>query len=140
MKIYQAGPLFTAGEQAWHRQFKEKLMKAGHDVTWPFELIDQKDVIAWGDKAPQKIMEIDKAAIDQVEVIVALLDGTQVDDGTAWEIGYAYAKGLPIIGIRTDFRQAGDTKHSAVNAMIEGSCLAICQTEEDVIEALKHLG
>jgi nucleoside 2-deoxyribosyltransferase len=36
--------------------------------------------------------------------MVAILDGSQVDDGTAWEIGYAYARGLPVWGLRTDFR------------------------------------
>ena len=38
----------------------------------------------------------DRAAIDACDVVVALLDGAQVDDGTAWEIGYAYAKGKPV--------------------------------------------
>jgi len=34
--------------------------------------------------------------------MIALLDGSQVDDGTAWEIGYFYAKRSPeqkIIGM-----------------------------------------
>ena len=45
--------------------------------------------------------------------MIALLDGSQVDDGTAWEIGYFYAKESPeqkIIGIRTDFRRAGESE------------------------------
>jgi len=35
----------------------------------------------------------------------------KVDDGTTWEIGYWYAKKGPerIFGIRTDFRNAGET-------------------------------
>ncbi len=56
-------------------------------------------------------MDRDRAAIDDCDVVVALLDGAQVDDGTAWEIGNAYATGKPIIGVRTDFRNAGDTHH-----------------------------
>jgi nucleoside 2-deoxyribosyltransferase len=46
-------------------------------------------------------------------MLIALLDGSQVDDGTAWEIGYFYAKRLPeqkIIGIRTDFRRVGESE------------------------------
>jgi nucleoside 2-deoxyribosyltransferase len=54
-------------------------------------------------------------------MVIALLDGSQVDDGTAWEIGYAFARGIPVYGIRTDSRSAGETGHSRVNAMIEGS-------------------
>lgn len=46
------------------------------------------------------------------------MDGPQVDDGTAWEIGYFYQRGLleqKIIGIRTDFRRAGECEGAAVN-------------------------
>jgi nucleoside 2-deoxyribosyltransferase len=42
--------------------------------------------------------------------LIALLDGSQVDDGAAWEIGYLYARKSPeqkIIGIRTDHGRAG---------------------------------
>ena len=67
---------------------------------------------------------------------MALLDGTQVDDGTAWEIGYAYAKGLPIYGIRTDFRHAGETGHSTVNSMIEGCLTELASNVEDLLEVL----
>ena len=60
------------------------------------------------------------------DVVVALLDGAQVDDGTAWEIGYAYAKGMPVIGLRTDFRLCADSDGGLVNAMIQCSVLNMC--------------
>ena len=50
--------------------------------------------------------------------MIALLDGPQVDDGTAWEIGYFYSKKSPeqkIIAIRTDFRRAGESEGAVVN-------------------------
>ena len=43
--------------------------------------------------------------------LVAIMDGEDPDSGTCWEVGYAYAKGKPIVMIRTDFRswdQPGD--------------------------------
>ena len=64
--------------------------------------------------------------------MVALLDGPQVDDGTAWEIGYAYAKGIPVIGLRTDFRLCADSDGGIVNAMIQGSMLSICRSADEV--------
>ena len=85
-------------------------------------------------------MERDRTAIDDSDAVVALLDGPQVDDGTAWEIGYAYAKGKPIVGIRTDFRNAGDTSHGRVNAMIEGSCTVIVSDMDAAIDCLKRAG
>jgi len=139
MHIYLAGPLFSEAEQAWHITFKKQLEESGHQVTWPFELISSEQIAAWGQDAPLRIIQADSAAIQACQIVVALLDGTQVDDGTAWEIGYAFAKGIPVIGIRTDFRNGGDTRHSSVNAMIEGSCQSILKTRNDVIEYLRTM-
>lgn len=139
MRIYQAGPLFSEAEIRWHQAFKAKLTEAGYDVLWPGEFFTQEEINAWGPEAPKRIMEQDSTAIDQSDAVVALLDGAQVDDGTAWEIGYAYAKGIPVIGIRTDFRRGGDTPASCVNAMFEGSCKSIVRDVEGVLDALKYL-
>ena len=68
--------------------------------------------------------------------VVALLDGTQVDDGTAWEIGYFFSRksaGQTIIGIRTDFRKAGESATAIVNAMIEMACDRIVHDRDDLV-------
>ena len=139
MHIYQAGPLFTAAEVRWHEDFKRRLTAEGHLVWWPGDFFTQQEIEDWGADAPKKIMERDSETIEGCHVVVALLDGAQVDDGTAWEIGYAYAKGVPVIGIRTDFRNGGDTAHGRVNAMIEGSCVSIEADEAGVLKALRQL-
>jgi nucleoside 2-deoxyribosyltransferase len=54
--------------------------------------------------------------LNSSDIVVAVLDGVDVDSGTAWEIGYAYAKGKPVIGLRTDFRTLSD---GVVNLMVE---------------------
>ena len=69
----------------------------------------------------------------------AMLDGAQVDDGTAWEIGYAYAKGIPVIGLRTDFRLCADSDGGLVNAMIQGSVLCMCRSADEVLGVLGML-
>lgn len=127
MRIYQASSLFTAAEVCWHHDFGEKL--AGDFFT-------PQEIDSWGADAPKRIMEKARAAIDDCDVVVALLDGAQVDDGTAWEIGYAHAKGKPVVGIRTDFRNDGDTKHSRINAMIEGSCVGIDNDFDEVLAVI----
>lgn len=136
MRIYQAGPLFTAAEIRWHQDFKQQLTDAGYEVQWPGDFFSQEEIDSWGADAPKSIMERDSAAIDACDTVVALLDGPQVDDGTAWEIGYAYAKGKPVVGIRTDFRNGGDTVHGRVNAMIEGSCFDIAKDFDEVLSIL----
>lgn len=119
MRIYQAGPLFSEAEREWHKALKARLLTAGHEVIWPGDLITQEEIAEWGDEAPVRILQRDLEGIISCKAVVALLDGPQVDDGTAFEIGYAYAKGIPVFGVRTDFRVCGDTPKGSLNAMIE---------------------
>ncbi|MBQ7457510.1 MAG: nucleoside 2-deoxyribosyltransferase [Desulfovibrio sp.] len=130
MRIYQAGPLFTEAEISWHKQFTKELERHGYDVMWPGAFFSAEDIVSLGKDAAKTIMETDRDAIDRADVVVALLDGAMVDDGTAWEIGYAYAKGKVIVGLRTDCRQGGDTPLSRVNAMIEASVTLVASREE----------
>ena len=57
--------------------------------------------------------------IDSSDGILAVLDGTDVDSGTASEIGYAFALGKRILGYRGDFRLTGDNPGSTVNLQVE---------------------
>jgi nucleoside 2-deoxyribosyltransferase len=58
-------------------------------------------------------------AIRQADGLIAVLDGVDVDSGTAAEIGYAYALGRRCYGLRTDFRLAGDNAGSIVNLQVQ---------------------
>ncbi|MEI6731230.1 MAG: nucleoside 2-deoxyribosyltransferase [archaeon] len=50
-----------------------------------------------------KIFEGDiKIGFQNVDLVIACLDGLHVGAGTAWELGYAYAQGIPAVGIKTD--------------------------------------
>lgn len=135
MKIYQAGPLFTSPECHWHNHMKSDFEAAGHDVFWPGTTSDVLTLKS--EEVPAFVFKHCKDGIDNAEIVVALLDGPQVDDGTAWECGYAYASGKPVIGIRTDFRPAGENKFVRVNTMIDQSCIIVLNSHIDVIEFLK---
>jgi len=143
MKIYLAGPLFSESERGWLSEIRDRIEKVdqGISVIWPYELIPPENVNSSSEQGKQEIFQICKSYLDKVDVLVCVLDGPQVDDGTAWEIGYFYcmhANKLPIIGIRTDFRNAGETEHSIVNAMIEGSCSKIVHSSEELFEVLRQ--
>ena len=58
---------------------------------------------------------------DSIGVVLAWLDGPDADSGTCFEAGYAFAKGIPVIGIRTDFR---DNQERGVNIMLSRACAA----------------
>ena len=136
MKIYLAGPLFSEAEQDWLAGLKRQLQEHGYDVVWPCELFSQTEISTWGDAASRKIMEGCMDALASCKLVVALLDGTQVDDGTAWEFGFAYAKGIHAVGIRTDARYCGETLGARVNAMIAGS-IPIYLSGEELIDWLR---
>ncbi len=61
----------------------------------------------------------DLRLIDESEAVLASLDGPDVDSGTAVEIGYAFARGLLVVGLRTDIRWSSDNEGSRVNLMVE---------------------
>jgi nucleoside 2-deoxyribosyltransferase len=136
--MYLAGPLFTEAERDWHRKTKRLLLEQASrrgqavEIIWPYELITPEEIAALGVGARAEIFRRCKAGLDRAHVVIALLDGTQVDDGTAWEIGYFFATKATeakIIGIRTDFRRAGESEHAIVNAMVEMACDAIVNTQ-----------
>jgi nucleoside 2-deoxyribosyltransferase len=67
--------------------------------------------------------------------LMALLDGSDIDSGTAAEIGFAAALGKPIVGCRTDFRHTGDNEGVVVNLQVE---YFITMTGGDVIVPMSN--
>lgn len=67
----------------------------------------------------QELGRSNAARIDASDGVCAVLDGVDVDSGTAAEIGYAFARGKYIFGLRTDFRLAGDNEAAIVNLQVQ---------------------
>ena len=84
-----------------------------------------------------------RGAIDRAHGVVAVLDGVDVDSGTAAEIGYAFARGKLIVGYRGDFRLSADNEGSTVNLQVEyfirESGGTIVERYEDLEAALASL-
>jgi nucleoside 2-deoxyribosyltransferase len=113
-KLYLAGPLFTLAEQSFNAELARFLESEGFEVWLPQEHEPR------GNTA-QAIFAMDVEALDWADMVVACMDGPDPDSGTAWECGYAYAKGKPIVCYRTDFRITGDTKGAPYNLMLSES-------------------
>lgn len=60
-----------------------------------------------------------EAAIRRSDLVVAVLDGVDIDSGTASEIGFAYGLGKRSYGLRTDWRLAGDNIGATVNLQVQ---------------------
>ena len=73
--------------------------------------------------------------IDKSDLIIAILDGSDVDSGTCVEIGYAYAKGKPILGLRTDFR---NSESEGLNLMVLKTCKKYLWPKDNNIEEISR--
>lgn len=96
MKIYLASPLFTEFEKGVVRDLAEKMRGIGFDVYVPMEHQIEN---AWdysNDEWARHVFEEDVKAINECDVVVCAYYGLYSDSGTAWECGYAYAKGKKI--------------------------------------------
>ena len=150
MKIYTAGPLgFSEAGRAFHRDYVlPEVKRLGHEALDPWTLTDTSRIDAvlgmpYGEarRDAWRVLNIEIggnncAAIDACDLVFAVLDGVDVDSGTAAEIGYAFAKAKPIIGYRGDFRLSADNEGSIVNLQVE---YFIRQSGGEIIPALAEL-
>jgi nucleoside 2-deoxyribosyltransferase len=141
MRIYLAAPLFSTGERDFNDAVGARLREAGHEVFLPQD--EEHDAAD-----PSRTFRRDVDHVDWSTVVVGIMDGPDPDSGSAWEIGYAYAKGTPIILLRTDFRAwGGRTGQVPYNLMltesaterIELAAPTVDVAAEALIEALARL-
>lgn len=137
MRIYLASPLFTQVERQWNRALASALQAVmPHlDVVMPqdFKTAGKyNDPLHYG-----ALFRMCVDALDNVDAALAVLDGAGVDSGVAWEVGYAYAKGVPVVGLRTDFRPGAE---HGMNIMLSRSCRFLVREfsfQEDVVPLAK---
>ncbi|MEJ5362414.1 MAG: nucleoside 2-deoxyribosyltransferase [Spirochaetota bacterium] len=115
--IYFAGSLFTAAERQYNESLAQYIEQAGYAVYLP-----QKE--CQGISSANDIFHRCIKGLDNAWCVVAVVDGADVDSGTCFEMGYAYAKGIPVIGVRTDFRESADDGH--LNLMLSQSIATLC--------------
>ena len=133
MKLYVASPLgfSEAGREFYTGVLIPKLAALGLDILDPWALTDGDRIaavarLAYGAERREawrklsiEIGRNNAGAIEACDAVLAVLDGTDVDSGTAAEIGYACALGKKIVGYRGDFRLAADNEGTTVNLQVE---------------------
>jgi len=99
MKVYIAGKLGTDSERESLEEIDGICKGLGFETFLP-----HRDVgFAEGIEDVARVFEGDiEEGLSNVDLVIAVLDGLHVGAGTAWELGYAYAKGIKAIGIKTD--------------------------------------
>lgn len=129
--VYVAGPLFDEGER-WFIEEVDRLIRAkGFDTFLPHRDNPPKTA-----ENVHDIFVNDKGGIDRCQVLVANLNGITTDDGTAWEMGYAFATGKYIIGLFTDWRARFPNSNEVVNLMMQCSMDVLVRSLDDLGIAL----
>jgi uncharacterized protein (DUF952 family)/nucleoside 2-deoxyribosyltransferase len=121
--VYVASPLGFSepGSRYLSEVLHPALLAAGFSVLDPWE--SGRLLIAAAGDAELSAINAELGAanaelIRRAAAILAVLDGPDVDSGTAAEIGYASGLGRTIVGLRTDFRMAGDNAAAPVNLQV----------------------
>jgi nucleoside 2-deoxyribosyltransferase len=121
-KVYLAAPLFGITERRTNRLIAEAIARhmPDIDIVLPQDL---KFHHRYNDRrAFGVIFKACIEAVDRAAAVVAVLDGADSESGTAFEVGYAYAKGIPVIAVRTDYRA---NQQSGLNLMLARGCAAL---------------
>jgi nucleoside 2-deoxyribosyltransferase len=135
MRAYVAGPLFNEAERAFDEAIAGLCEKLGFETFLP-----HRDAGLQCEDNGEEIFSADLRALEQADLVVANLDGHDVDAGTAWEIGYAVARGKAVIGVRTDRRCL--EPWAPVNVMIEESMFVVTSLQdlEAAVRAFQQAG
>lgn len=131
--IYLAGPLFSAAEVSFNKELANFLIANGFNVFLP-----QEECL---NQTTEEIYQTCKNGVQQANAVVAIMDGADADSGTCWECGFAVAKEKPVILVRTDIRDSGDTR--GFNAMLFYGATEVIEDKiayrDKILAALKRL-
>ena len=123
--VYVAGPLFSQAERQFLETMVESLAQAAQLDPISHFFLPHRDGGELG-KGPtrEQIFSLDINTLKRAEIVVALLDGQDVDSGTCIELGYAHAMRKKVFGIITDFRSycTSDREPQRPNLMVWGVC------------------
>ena len=151
MKVYLASPLgFAASTKPYMDELERALAGTGIAVINPWKsdfgaafqranaIADYTARVAALGRVNTEVARANEQSIRAADAVLAVLDGVDVDSGTASEMGFAFALGKHVHGLRTDSRLIGDNEGSIINLQvqywIEASGGQLVRTLEDAVK------
>ena len=122
MKAYIAGALFSKGERIFLEEIAKICKEIGLETFLP-----HRDAGLGEDV--EEIFKKDFSGLDKCDILVAVLNGLELDSGTAWEIGYAYAKDIPVVALVEDKKTIDKDFRICV----------MCHNSVEMVEGLEEL-
>jgi len=117
-KIYIAAPFFNLAERWVVEEVRNQLLAMNVSVFSPLH-----DV---GEGPGEVVAPLDLQGLDECQAVLAILNGA--DAGTIFEIGYAVARGIPVVGLAQNMRPE-DVKMPAGSG---------CRIVGDLVSAIYH--
>lgn len=133
LRVYLASPLgFSPENSPYLAKVKDKLRDLGAEIIDPWEtaqrfqseidttqlITDQAERTAVFRRIAAKIGQCNEDSTRDADIVFAILDGAEVDSGTASEVGFGAALGKWCYGLRTDFRDMGDLPGCPINLQV----------------------
>jgi hypothetical protein len=155
MKLYLAGPMFTAAEVAHNLRLAAKLREHGFEVFCPNESEPSSDKTR-ADVTPRLIYDVDIEAVESCNVLICQVSE---DSGTNWESGYMNClsrrddpqRYYGVVGLATDIRlhtppnpekRGVDNQAMHINALVIGGLqgsLGVYLDEDSMIARLEEI-
>jgi nucleoside 2-deoxyribosyltransferase len=131
LQVYLASPLgFSPEWKSYRDKIKRRLTELGCSILDPWNpkfhnVIDEAKALGhWSARVAafrDIARQIGKANDDMIrscDAVLGVLDGPDLDSGTASEIGFAAGLGKRCYGLRTDFRNSGDFDGIPINLQV----------------------
>lgn len=119
LSCYIAGPLFSEQDRKMLENIARHLEVRNVNVFLPHRDIGDLSISKKAIKSKKirdDIFEGDLRYIRNSDFVLALLDGSDIDSGTAAELGIAFSLKKSIFGLKTDYKRRG----FVINNMIWG--------------------
>jgi len=119
--VYLASPLgFSHELKPYLERIKARLSRLGYEIFDPWaqsfsKAIREASAIADHDERVAALAHLthqigvaNENGIRESDILLAVLDGPEVDSGCAAELGFAFGIGKRCYGLRTDWRDTGE--------------------------------
>lgn len=138
--IYIAAPLFSDAERTFNLSVREAISRVADTFLPQEDGLLLADVLGSSTDRElirstiHRIYTQDTDAVRRCDILLLILDGRSVDEGAAFELGFAKAMGKVCVGLSTDPRRLLPSGH---NPMLEGSLDRVFPSSHEFAEWVK---
>ena len=133
-RLYLASPLFNVNEREFNLKLK-RLLSRRFEVYLPQEdgglMVEMVEEGLPLEEAARSVFKFDVNALLACDLLLIVMDGRAIDEGAAFELGFAFAHGKPCYGFQTDVRRLVLGRN---NPMIECAVKRIFRSVDELME------